>query len=323
MRKRCSCGLALLLILACPGLGQNIVSMSTSGNVGSDSFHGTATFQTRPFLAKPITNAPYSGEESGESVQTLPNGTHITRQNMGQGRKTWRDSQGRVRTEEPRMFGPRNDPSSVPLIAQITDPVAGYSIVLDNLNKVAHRTKLGDAGPRRQGVTGSPAMLTAMPGAGGEGSVGWAVTSSMGSGGVVGGVIGAVGGGGGGGGGGRAGATARPAADFPRPDVTTESLGTKIIDGTSVAGTRRTTVIPTGMQGNDGPITQTSESWFSRELNLTVLTVNIAPDGTTQTQRIANLRLTEPDPSLFMIPPDYAVVDEAGPSFTITWGQQK
>ena len=100
--------------------------------------------------------------------------------------------------------------------------------------------------------------------------------------------------------------------------MSTEDLGSKMIDGVLVYGTRRTTIIPEGMQGNDRPMTNTSETWRSKELQLTVLDTNFSLMNGTSTTKIANLSITEPDPALFMVPSDYTVVDEKD-SFTIDW----
>ena len=100
--------------------------------------------------------------------------------------------------------------------------------------------------------------------------------------------------------------------------MTTEDLGARMIDGVLVTGTRRTTIIPEGQQGNDRPITTTNEMWTSKELRLTLLSVNDSPMNGRTTTKYANFSATEPDPSLFMVPPGYSVVDETE-SFTIKW----
>lgn len=86
-----------------------------------------------------VTGAPYSGRQSSENVRTLPNGTHITNPSAMSG-MTYRDSQGRVRTERPMFPAPagRKAPIDVTVI-QIQDPVAGFLYVLDTVNHVAHR----------------------------------------------------------------------------------------------------------------------------------------------------------------------------------------
>jgi hypothetical protein len=71
--------------------------------------------------------------------------------------------------------------------------------------------------------------------------------------------------------------------------MSTEDLGTQTIDGPLVYGTRRTTVIPAGgREGNDRPMTTTSDNWYSKDLQLTVLTTNFNPASGTSTNKIAD-----------------------------------
>jgi hypothetical protein len=53
--------------------------------------------------------------------------------------------------------------------------------------------------------------------------------------------------------------------------VTTESLGTKSIEGVMAEGTRSTSTIPAGAIGNLMPIEVVSERWHSRQLQMPVL----------------------------------------------------
>jgi hypothetical protein len=64
-------------------------------------------------------------------------------------------------------------------------------------------------------------------------------------------------------------------------------------------------------------MTNTSEEWISKDLQLTVLSTHYNPASGTSTTRIANLSTSEPDPALFIVPAGYTVVDEEK-SFTIT-----
>ena len=110
------------------------------------------------------------------------------------------------------------------------------------------------------------------------------------------------------------------AAQMQRPQTTTEQLGTKIIDGVLVSGSRMTTIIPEGAQGNDRPMTTTNETWMSKELQLAILSINQSPMSGTMTRKYANFSTAEPSPSLFQVPPGYSIVDEKE-SFTIKWGE--
>jgi hypothetical protein len=92
----------------------------------------------------------------------------------------------------------------------------------------------------------------------------------------------------------------------------------QFIDGVSVKGSRTTMVYPASCFGNDGPVTVTRDTWYSPELNLVVRTVNNDPRSGASTSGIGSLSRNEPDASLFTVPPEYKVVDEAS-QFTINW----
>jgi hypothetical protein len=111
----------------------------------------------------------------------------------------------------------------------------------------------------------------------------------------------------------------KPAA--PRPLVTDEALGSRTVDGFPVEGSRQTTVYPAGYARHDAPFRVISETWWSRDLQLTLLMTKDDPRSGITTSKVVNLDTQEPDPSLFVPPPDYPVVDETA-SFTITWGDR-
>ncbi len=210
-----------------------------------------------------IQGAPYSGEQTSETVQTLADGTHITQQHNNE--KIWRDSDGRTRSERKMVLGQQQGGSFV--IAQITDPMAGYVYVTDDVAKVAHRIAIAKPAARK------PPTSPAQP----------------------------------------------PPANMPQ--FSSEKLGEKNIEGLIVQGTRSTTTIPVGAQGNDRPLVSTSESWFSPELKTVVLSTSSDPRYGESTTRLINISRAEPDAALFLPPAGYQVVDEKD-SFTVTLKRQ-
>jgi hypothetical protein len=92
-----------------------------------------------------------------------------------------------------------------------------------------------------------------------------------------------------------------------------KSLGTKTIEGILVEGHRTIMTIPAGEVGNDRPISNVSESWFSPELNDIIELTSSDPRTGQTTTRLTNIDRNNPDPSLFLVPPDYEIVDEQGP----------
>ena len=96
----------------------------------------------------------------------------------------------------------------------------------------------------------------------------------------------------------------------PAPEVTSEKLGTQTIEGVAAEGTRTTTTWPVGAQGNDRPMTDTSETWYSQELHATLLSKSSSLRNGDSITRMTNITRAEPDPGLFQPPPDYTMVDE-------------
>ena len=97
----------------------------------------------------------------------------------------------------------------------------------------------------------------------------------------------------------------------PYPNVSTESLGSKNIEGLLVQGTRVIRTVPTGAVGNQNPIHVTSERWYSPDLKVNLLVKNNNPQAGQTTTTLGNIRREEPDPSLFQVPADYTMQDAA------------
>jgi hypothetical protein len=106
----------------------------------------------------------------------------------------------------------------------------------------------------------------------------------------------------------------------PRPTTTTESLGSDVIEGISVEGTRYTTVFPPGSRGNDGPIAVVRDEWHSPELGgILIMAKTVDPiNNAESTIQLTDIDLSEPLISLFQPPPEYQVVDVEG-DVTITF----
>jgi hypothetical protein len=226
--------------------------------------HGEATFAAAtPVSPRSVkTGAPYSAEEVGEDIQTLADGTNITRTNATT--KVYRDSLGRTRRERPLMYsGAKGD---WPQAVEIVDPVAQFKYVLDVSNRIAHRQQL----LIRPETQGKPAVRE------------------------------------------------KPAEETQGPSNNVEQLGKQTIEGVEAEGTHVTTTYPIGSVGNDRPLTVVGETWMSRELGVTVLSKHNDPRSGEYIQKLVNISLTEPPASLFQVPGEYTVVDEAG-AFSIPY----
>ena len=90
-----------------------------------------------------LLNEPFSADAVTTLSRTLADGTHITRQTMLV--KMYRDSAGRTRSD--RMPRPllSTDPAP-PATILITDPLAGYSYVLNTTEKIALRYVMTNGG---------------------------------------------------------------------------------------------------------------------------------------------------------------------------------
>jgi hypothetical protein len=241
---------------------------------------GPAPDQGVIFRPSGVTGAPYCGTQTTESIQTLADGTHITQ--PGQKTVRCRDSFGRTREEVAFRGVPGDRPA--PVFVNILDPVAGFRYQLNSNTKVALRfaTPARPAAPTAQPptvVTGglAPPAVAGVVGSGKLTAADRAV--SLG------------------------GASGNP------PKTTSESLGTQLIDGMTAEGTRTTTTWPVGTVGNDREIIVTHDRWFSKQLQVEVLTKTSDPRSGDATTKLIDISLVEPDPALFKPPADYKIND--------------
>ena len=222
-----------------------------------------------------VTGVPYSAMEVTEHVQTLADGTHITQ--PAQKSTLYRDSQGRTRVERSPLspLAASVVADAGPSFVEISDPVGGVRYTLDVKNHTARKivARFADPPPQRQDVVPGSASGKAVP-------ANRAILSSD---------------------------------QQLRPQFSTESLGTQIIEGVMAEGSRTTVVYPVGFMGNDRPITTTSETWTSPELKRTVVSKNSDPRSGELTIRLTNISRAEPDPSLFQVPSDYDLIDPQPP----------
>jgi hypothetical protein len=105
-----------------------------------------------PGSRTPVTGAPYSATETLVRQQPLANGNQISTKGQS---NVYRDSQGRIRTEETVTSSAS---SAARTMVTIFDPVAGNHYVLDSSTMTAHQSRLpkatgaaeaGRATPRR------------------------------------------------------------------------------------------------------------------------------------------------------------------------------
>ena len=94
--------------------------------------------------------------------------------------------------------------------------------------------------------------------------------------------------------------------------VKSEDLGTQVIQGVTAQGKRETRVIPAGREGNEKDIDIVTETWYSPDLQVVVMSKTSDPRFGESVYQLNSISRTEPDPALFSVPSDYTV-KEGGP----------
>jgi len=277
-------------------LATTILGQSASGPVGvvesyvsSFGFGGAAK------------GAPFSADIVHEFTQVLADGNRIHQESQG---KIFRDAEGRNRSEvEDEGFGRTATPRIM-----IHDPVAQTYITLYPQTKTAivnHVTVYRDGTGRGIG--------------GGSGTGSGVVTNGTGLGIGIGASAGGV----------LVGgkspeellaelkALKEAQGNAPNTQRLTrmgsEQLGKKEIEGFIASGNRHSRTIPAGEIGNEKPLVSTTDTWFSEDLKTTLLSVTDDPQTGQRITRLTNIRVGDPDPQLFQIPPDYTVKENRPP----------
>lgn len=81
-----------------------------------------------------------------------------------------------------------------------------------------------------------------------------------------------------------------------------DALGKRTIEGVEAEGRRSTLTIPAGQIGNDRPLEIVSESWYSHELKMVIVSKHFDPRLGENTYRVINIKRDEPDAALFRAP---------------------
>lgn len=89
----------------------------------------------------------------------------------------------------------------------------------------------------------------------------------------------------------------------------TKELGTRDIEGVKAEGKLRSYEIPAGEVGNRNPIVVSDETWYSPDLQVTVLSKHSDPRSGDNLYRLSAIKRDEPAAALFTVPSDYTVKD--------------
>jgi hypothetical protein len=260
----------------------NVVQLGDAAELGPVGF-GITTALAGPMGT--VAGAPYSAETSTQRVQVFADGNRIEQTTSG---SVARDSQGRMRRDEslPGLVSKNGD---APHIVMIDDPVAQVHWTLDAQTKTAMKM------PIPGGKNGGPGPVGMMPPPIGATKAFFyaeagTVTAS----------------------GGRNQVVIRSGAGPDDHDVAKTDLGTQTVEGVPARGTRITRTIPAGQIGNIQPIVITTESWYSPDLKVLVMSKSSDPRMGETTYKLTNIQRSEPAPSLFQPPDDYTVKDQPG-----------
>jgi len=88
-----------------------------------------------------------------------------------------------------------------------------------------------------------------------------------------------------------------------------DDLGVNSSNGIETHGYRETTTINAGVMGNDKPMITTREFWYSPRLGFNLESTVETPQTGKQVFTTIELSTSEPDPSFFVIPEDYKIID--------------
>jgi hypothetical protein len=308
------CAPALLLLVCCDGTAQVSGSVGCGGAAGAECPGQQTTISARVVpggelqiggsaggpafgmreASEVVRDEPYQAQAVTAIQQTLANGTHIDQTITA---TVARDREGRtVRSQKLGVDGPfltfsiaGNHASAAadaqpPILTTIFDPVAKEHIDFTSNVKIARVMPI--SAPLRVQVFGrsEDGPVTAFAGQVDSGVV--LSDEELGPGMMTGG---------------------------GRNAEKVESLGKRTIEGVRATGTRRVWTIPVGAIGNDRTLVTTEDTWYSAKLKLVLLSVRDDPRFGKTTYSLLNLKLTNPERSLFKIPPGYTVETLAPP----------
>ncbi len=251
------------------------------GNIGFSYQGGDFVFmRTEGAMEnKLVKNSPYSAQSVTEFTQTLADGNRIHRTTAG---SIARDSEGRTRREQTLSGIGKMASSGEPVKSvMIHDPVTGTSFSLEphsHAAHVMHNTTFNttyNVRINKDGAEKVAAEKMALDKASAE------LMAKM-----------------------------KVRSRGPEPNTKSDELGTQVMEGVTVQGKRVTRTIPAGEIGNERPLEIVTETWFSPELQVVVMSRTTDPRSGDSVYKLTNVSRAEPDRSLFEVPADYHVTEE-------------
>jgi hypothetical protein len=102
----------------------------------------------------------------------------------------------------------------------------------------------------------------------------------------------------------------RREVEVTRSETRHESLGSSAFQGISATGIRTVRTTPAGDEGNTHPIESINEVWTSKELGITMKSVNDDPRRGRTISEVEEIHLGEPDPATFSPPQGYTIKEQ-------------
>ncbi len=225
-----------------------------------------------PYFASDPPNTPGAPYSAVATTQSTTQFSDGTRITRGNTVHFFRDGQGRTRIERGLGADGEESASQANPLVRINDPVSGQTYTLYPQTKTAMVYKMFNrAGPRPVTVSTEATAPFALLGLG----------MSIGAGGNT------------------------------ESSLSQTSLGQKVISGVNATGTRTVRTIPSGVLGNDKPITSTRDEWVSTDLGVPVQITEKSSLGGAVTLNLSQVVRGEPDSTLFAPPADYTRHDLA------------
>lgn len=254
-----------------------------------------------------IKGAPYSAQAVSESIQTLADGNRIVHRTTS---SVYRDGEGRTRHDQSigdvaPYATAMGEPSQV---ISISDPVTGTHYMLDPRSKTARKmTFMFDKTVDGKDVVTVQTAPVLVPEQMAEGAVKRHIEVRAANGDILtDNIVGEPG-------------TFNKKVREPK----IEQLGKQMIEGVEAEGRRATITIPAGEIGNEQPIQIVSESWYSPDLKVTVMTRQSDPRMGETIYRLTNINRAEPAHSLFEVPSDYTVKESVAPKMKMMIEREK
>ena len=107
------------------------------------------------------------------------------------------------------------------------------------------------------------------------------------------------------------------AAAGQAPGQTVENLGNQVVSGLDTVGSRETRILQTATIGNEAPILERREFWYSPKLGINLITRREDPRFSTQQNfEVTDIALGDPDAKLFAPPDGFKIIDLRTPPET-------